>query len=166
MCWKNITHNFLNIQPIFNSQKVLESWDLGLFNHTIKCYLCRRCQRLFWPSTPPTCFNIHSIWWYGWKDLSLSFPKLFVDWKLVKYWESYEQKCSRPFWASFNTFHIHGITALIVFIDLLSIPLTWLTLLCIESSLCTFDTSDMSKITLYTLLCKSHKHHFQHLWHT
>ena len=29
-------HNFLNIPPIFNLQKVLESWDLELFNHTIK----------------------------------------------------------------------------------------------------------------------------------
>ena len=29
-------HNFLNIQPIFNLQKVLESQDLELFNHTIK----------------------------------------------------------------------------------------------------------------------------------
>ena len=29
-------HNFLNIQPIFNPQKVLRSWDLELFNHTIK----------------------------------------------------------------------------------------------------------------------------------
>ena len=29
-------HNFLNIQPILNPQKVLESWDLELFNHTIK----------------------------------------------------------------------------------------------------------------------------------
>ena len=28
-------HNFLNIQWIFNQQKVLESWDSGLFNHTI-----------------------------------------------------------------------------------------------------------------------------------
>ena len=28
-------HNFLNIQPIFNPKKVLESWDLDLFNHTI-----------------------------------------------------------------------------------------------------------------------------------
>ena len=25
-------HNFLNIQRIFNPQKVLESWDLGLSN--------------------------------------------------------------------------------------------------------------------------------------
>ena len=28
--------NFLNIQPIFNPEKVLESLDLELFNHTIK----------------------------------------------------------------------------------------------------------------------------------
>ena len=28
-------HNFLNIQPILNPQKVLESLDSGLFNHTI-----------------------------------------------------------------------------------------------------------------------------------
>ena len=47
---------------IRNPEKVLESWDLGLSNHAINCYLCWRCQRLFWPSTPPTCFNIHSIW--------------------------------------------------------------------------------------------------------
>ena len=29
-------HNFLNIQPIFNPQKVLRSWDLELSNQTIK----------------------------------------------------------------------------------------------------------------------------------
>ena len=28
-------HNFLNIQLILNLQKVLESWDLELSNHTI-----------------------------------------------------------------------------------------------------------------------------------
>ena len=37
-------HNFLNIQPIFNLQKVLESWDCGLFNHTIKYYICQHCR--------------------------------------------------------------------------------------------------------------------------
>ena len=31
-----LADNFLNIQPIFNPQKVLRSSDLGLFNHTIK----------------------------------------------------------------------------------------------------------------------------------
>ena len=63
----------------------------------------------------------------------------------------------------FDTFDIHSITALIVYIELFSTPLTWVTLLCIESPVCTFDTSDMSNITLYTVLCKSQKHHFQHL---
>ena len=29
-------HNFLNIKLILNPEKVLESWDLELFNHTIK----------------------------------------------------------------------------------------------------------------------------------
>ena len=33
--------------------------------------------------------DIYSIW----KTLSLSFPKLFADWKSVEYEESYEQKC-------------------------------------------------------------------------
>ena len=28
-------HNFLNIQPIFNLQKVMRSSDLELFNHTV-----------------------------------------------------------------------------------------------------------------------------------
>ena len=78
-------HNFLNIQPIFNPQKVLESWDLDLSNHTTQCYVCRRGRKLFWLLTPWTCFDIHSIGWYGWKGLSLSFPKLFADWKSVEY---------------------------------------------------------------------------------
>ena len=57
-------HKFLNIQLIFNQKNTLESWDLGLSNHT-KCY--EACQRLFW----------YSI---GWKALSLNFLKLFLDW--------------------------------------------------------------------------------------
>ena len=78
-------HNFLNIQPIFNLQKVLETWDLDLLNHTIQCYVCWRGQKLFRLSTPSTCFNIHSIGWYAWKGLSLRFPKLFADWKSVEF---------------------------------------------------------------------------------
>ena len=33
-------HNFLNIQLIFDLQKVLKSWDLDLSNHTIQWYVC------------------------------------------------------------------------------------------------------------------------------
>ena len=32
-------HNFLNIQWIFNPEKVLESQDIELSNHTIKSYV-------------------------------------------------------------------------------------------------------------------------------
>ena len=39
------THNFLNIQRIFNPQKVLKSWDLDLSNHTIQCYVCRNMSK-------------------------------------------------------------------------------------------------------------------------
>ena len=39
-------YNFFNIQRIFNPKKVLESWDLALFNHTIKCYIyIEACQK-------------------------------------------------------------------------------------------------------------------------
>ena len=78
-------HNFLNIQAIFNPKKVLESWDLDLSNLTIQCHVYWRGQKLFWLSTPSTWFNIHCIGWYSWKGLSLSFPKLFSDWKLLEY---------------------------------------------------------------------------------
>ena len=37
--------------------------------------------------------DIYSIWWYAWKALSLSFPKLFVDWKFIENQESYGQEC-------------------------------------------------------------------------
>ena len=54
-------HNFLNIQAIFNPKKVLESWDLDLFNHTIQYHVCWRGWKLFRLSTPSTCFDIHCI---------------------------------------------------------------------------------------------------------
>ena len=79
--------------------------------------------QLFWATFDTS--DIDSIWGYGWKALSLSFPKLFADWKSVEYQESYEQRCVRPFWASFNTFDIHSITALIGYIELLLTPSTY-----------------------------------------
>ena len=48
-------------------------------DHTIQCYVCQsmlkgsKVEITFYP------FDIHSIGWYGWKGLSLSFPKLFSD---------------------------------------------------------------------------------------
>ena len=58
-CWDSqyiVAHNFLNIQPIFNPNKVLESWELGLFNcidsvdiDSIKYIIfCTEYQDLYW----------------------------------------------------------------------------------------------------------------------
>ena len=44
-CTHIFAHNFLNIQLIFNPQKVLESWDLGLSNHT-KSYVCQSMLKM------------------------------------------------------------------------------------------------------------------------
>ena len=99
LCWKGqkimlyvetrdkhiFAHNFLNIQPIFNPQKVLESWDLDLSNHTIQCYVCRSMLKGSKVEITFDPFDIHSIGWHFWKGLSLSFPKLFADWKSVEY---------------------------------------------------------------------------------
>ena len=40
-----IAYNFINIQPIFNLQKVLRSCDLELSNHTVYVKACQRCRR-------------------------------------------------------------------------------------------------------------------------
>ena len=79
------TYNFLNIQPIFNLQKVLESWDLVLSSHTIKYYVYRSMLEVSKVKITFDTSDIDSIWWYGWKALSLSFSKLFADWKSVEY---------------------------------------------------------------------------------
>ena len=74
---------------IFNQfsihKKVLESWDLGLSNHTIKYYVYWSMLEVMKVKITFDTFNIDSIWWYGWKALSVSFPKLFADWKSVEY---------------------------------------------------------------------------------
>ena len=81
-------HNFLNIQPIFDPQKVLKSWDLDLFNHTFQWYVCQRGRKLFWLSTPLTCFNIHSIGWLerSKSQLSKTFCVSKIGWTLRKLW--------------------------------------------------------------------------------
>ena len=54
-------------------------------------------------STSLTYFNIHSIWWYGWKALSLSFSQLLEIENQLKS-ESYEQKCVCMFFS-----HLHHL---------------------------------------------------------
>ena len=78
-------HNFLNIQRNFQSTKSFGKLRLRPFQlyHPMLCM--SKGRKLFWLSTPLTCFDIHSTGWYGWKGLSLSFSKLFADWKSVEY---------------------------------------------------------------------------------
>ena len=96
-------HNFLNIQRIFNPKKVLESWDLGLFNHSIKSCVYWRLLRS--PTSPtyivlqpiglldisPTCFHIHSPV----SQLSKTFSGLKIRWILRKLWQKriWQQQC-------------------------------------------------------------------------
>ena len=144
----SFTHNFLNIQPIFNLKKLLESWDLDLSNHTIQCYVCWRGQKLFWLSTLSICFNIHSIGWYGWKGLSLSFPKLFfglkISWILRKLWV----KMLWALTAYFGGARGHFIQSTV---STLSTWVRWVTLLCIQCCVkatnTTFDPFNMSNMS-------------------
>ena len=41
-----LAHRFLNIQRIFNPKKVLESWDIGLFNGTFRFSLSSSWYRI------------------------------------------------------------------------------------------------------------------------
>ena len=56
------TYNFLNIQPIFNPQKVLESWDLGLSSHSIKYYVCQSMLEVSKVKITFDTSDIDSIW--------------------------------------------------------------------------------------------------------
>ena len=90
---------------------------------------CGRCWRL--SLTSLTCFNINSVWWYGWKALRLSFPKLFRIENPLSIKEVMSQNvcvCSFPI---FDIFDIHSIAAL----------------RCIWSIFDIFDISDIHSIT-------------------
>ena len=134
---------FLIFNWFFNPKKVLESWDLDLSNHTIQCYVCRRGQKLFWLSTPSTCFDIHSIGWYCWKGLSLSFLKLFR----IENQLNIKKVMSKNAKASFCIFW-RGQRPLYT-----------------EYTFNSFHMSKMSNLTLYTVLCKSHNHYFRPFRH-
>ena len=55
-------YNFLNIYLIFNLQKVLESWDLGFSNQTIKYYVCRNMSEVLKVKITFDTSDIDSIW--------------------------------------------------------------------------------------------------------
>ena len=52
---------------------------LDLSNHTIQCYVYQSMSKGLKVKITFDPVDIHSIGWYGWKGLSLSFPKIFVD---------------------------------------------------------------------------------------
>ena len=84
--WVSASQNFLRIENQLNIKKVMSkdvcvcSFPIfDIFNiHSITALMC--IWSIF-DIFDMLCFNIHSIWWYGWKALSLSFSKLFADWK-------------------------------------------------------------------------------------
>ena len=92
-------------------------------------------------------------------QLSKTFCGLKISWILRKLWvkmcicsfntfDMHRHYSPQLFWATFNTFDIQSIAALMVHIELLSTPLTWVTVLCIEGPVCTFDTSDIHSLLI------------------
>ena len=67
-------------------------------------------------------FNIHRIWWYGWKAWSLSFPKLFLDWKL-KLWTKMCVDVLFPSLTSLTYIALHPLCVL--YLSLTSLTLLW-----------------------------------------
>ena len=72
-------HNFLNIQLIFNPQKCFRKLRLRPSQPYHPIYVCQSMLKGSKVKITFNPFNIHSIGWYGWKGLSLSFPKLFAE---------------------------------------------------------------------------------------
>ena len=50
-------HNFLNIQWIFNPEKVLKSWDIGLSNRTKILYILKHVRDVGDRSSTPKGYN-------------------------------------------------------------------------------------------------------------
>ena len=103
-CWKKLKmvlhicdYNFLNIQWIFNPKKVLESWESGLSNHTTKCYICRKGQKLFWLLILSTCFDIYSMVLHICVYSFLNIQRIFNPIKVLESWDlalfNYTIKC-------------------------------------------------------------------------
>ena len=84
-----IEHNVTHLTHVKRVKEALTVLIVTQYRY-IKYYV-ERVKRLCYVGTmvcmskgskvisPSTCFNIHSIGWYGWKGVSLSFPKLLAD---------------------------------------------------------------------------------------
>ena len=75
--------NFLQIENQLNIKKVMGRYVWMCFVLTALTYIALSALEILMPSVDSV--NMYSIWWYGLKALSLSFPKLFADWKSVEY---------------------------------------------------------------------------------
>ena len=99
------------------------------------------------------------VWFKSPKSqLSKTFCRLKISWIL-----SYEQRCVTQFSASFDTFDIHSITALIGYIELLSTPLTYPF---ISVSLYLFLCIYFVCTTVHILIEWSHWHSMYTQWFT
>ena len=135
------THNFLNIQLIFNLKKVLKSWDLDLSNYTTQCYVCQSMLKGSKVEITFDPFNIHSI---GWKGLSLSFTKLFWienQLNIKKVMSKNVMSHYSMFWRGQNHFIKSTLLTLLTWVR-------WVTFLCIQHCVkatnTTFDPFNMS----------------------
>ena len=79
-------HNFLNIQSIFNPQKVLRSWDLKPFNHTIK-YILKHVEDVEDRSDTPKGSNTRYV--EDVKDRKRTYTHNFAQHHLRHLWHTY-----------------------------------------------------------------------------
>ena len=85
---KEHTHTFWLITSLilngFSIQKKFWKAETKGFStmpsHPMYVEACWRCKRL--SSTSLTCFNIHSVWWYGWKSPKAQLSKTFFGLKI------------------------------------------------------------------------------------
>ena len=112
-------HNFLNIQLIFNLIEVLESWDLELFNHTIKCYVQQSMLKV--------SKVIFDLWHLQHASICISFGWIWIENQLNirKVMSINVMSPYSVFWVSFHTLNIHSITVLAVYFRFLLTPLTY-----------------------------------------
>ena len=131
---------------IFNFQsekKVLESWDLGLSNNTIQCYVCQSMVKGIKVKITFDPFDIHIIDGMVGKVWVSAFQNSFQ----IENWLNIKKVMSKNVMSPYNIFW-RGQRSLYT-----------------EYTFDPFDMRRMTNITLYTVLCKSHKHYFWPFWH-
>ena len=94
-----LDHNLLNIQWIFDLIKVLESWDSGLSNHTIKYYISGHCWYKSWHSVQNIIYSMLcmstslTLLKIPHSHLSRTLIRLKIGWILRKLWAKMYWEC-------------------------------------------------------------------------